>query len=126
MNGIGQQSSTRDTTQSQIKSFLKNTGISAIAPNSVKVMAILSETSARLDVADRFILRKAGDIYTDVIGRAAADVATGTVTVRQAVGQAVDEFAKRGITSFVDIAGSSWQMSSYAEMAEYIHRLTKP
>lgn len=63
------------------------------------------------------ILRVSMDAYRDVIARASAAPLAGGVTRRQAAQRALDQFAQRGITGFVDRAGRSWDMASYAEMA---------
>lgn len=85
--------------------------------NSGKAAAIIADLTERLDAADRTILRKANDAFVDIIGRTTALVANGTITYRQAVQEEVENFAARGITSFVDAAGRNWEMSTYAEMA---------
>lgn len=87
------------------------------SPNMIKVATILVETKLKLNTADSVILRKANDAYKRIMGKVAADVATGTVTAREATKQAVGEFARNGITSFVDKNGRNWDMSTYAEMA---------
>ena len=92
-------------------------GISSLSPGSLKVARILGELNDKLNAADRVILRRANDAYADIIGRVSAQVASGTTTVHQAVQDAVDDFAEKGITSFVDKAGRVWEMSTYAEMA---------
>lgn len=97
--------------------FANLIGVRAISPNSQKVARILAELNGSLDAGDRMILRQADDAYADIVGRVAADMATGTLTTREAVAKSVDEFAAKGITSFVDKAGRCWEMGSYAEMA---------
>lgn len=92
-------------------------GTQHISPSSAKVAEILNDLNMKMDAADRMILRRADDLYADVIGRSAALMATGTITTREAVQRAVNEFADRGVASFVDNAGRHWQMSTYAEMA---------
>lgn len=92
-------------------------GTQHISPSSARVAAILSDLNHRLDAADRAILRRADDAYADVIAQVSALAATGTVTTREAVSRAVQVFADRGISSFVDSAGRSWEMGTYAEMA---------
>lgn len=99
------------------RAFAAEAGIDHISPNAVKVASILSELDDALDAADRMILRKASDAYADIVGRASARVASGTITVREAVKQELDQFADRGIACFVDKAGRAWEMSNYAEMA---------
>ena len=92
-------------------------GIGHISPRSARVAAILGDLNHTLSAADRAILRRANDAYADVIGRVAALTATGSITTRDAVRRAVSDLADRGILSFTDSAGRSWQMDTYAEMA---------
>jgi len=92
-------------------------GITSLSPGSLKAAKILSELYGSLSAADRVILRKANDAYANIIGGVSAQAVTGTITVRQAVQQALNEFSDRGITSFVDKSGNSWDMATYAEMA---------
>ncbi|MFF5589723.1 phage minor capsid protein [Streptomyces hygroscopicus] len=63
------------------------------------------------------ILRTTVDTYRQVITRAAAAPLLGAQTRRQAAQSALDAFADRGITGFIDRAGRSWDMRSYIEMA---------
>ena len=92
-------------------------GITALSPNSPKVVSILSELDKALKAEDRVILRKANDAYADIVGRASAKVATGSITYRQAVKEELEAFAKKGISGFVDKNGHAWDMATYAEMA---------
>lgn len=101
----------------EAQQFVQWAGVSHLSPNTAKVASILSELDSSLDAADRMILRQANDAYADIVGRAAARAATGTTTVRDAVKDELQDFADRGITSFVDKAGRHWEMSTYAEMA---------
>ncbi|MEU8473754.1 phage minor capsid protein [Streptomyces hygroscopicus] len=63
------------------------------------------------------ILRTTVDAYREVITRAAAAPLLGAQTRRQAAQAALDAFADRGITGFIDRSGRSWDMRSYIEMA---------
>jgi hypothetical protein len=63
------------------------------------------------------ILRQTTDVYRAVVAGAAGDPALGIGTRRRAAQRALDQFAGRGITGFVDRAGRSWDLVSYAEMA---------
>ncbi|MER5769561.1 phage minor capsid protein [Streptomyces sp. NPDC001985] len=63
------------------------------------------------------ITRSVADTYRSVVARASASTLLGGLTRRQASQRALDQFAARGITGFVDRAGRSWDMASYAEMA---------
>lgn len=63
------------------------------------------------------ILRQTVDTYRAVVAGAAGDPSLGVLTRRQAAQRALDQFASKGITGFVDKAGRSWDLTSYAEMA---------
>lgn len=63
------------------------------------------------------ITRAILDAYRAVISRASASVLLGGLTRRQASQRALDQFAARGVTGFVDSAGRSWELAAYAEMA---------
>lgn len=98
--------------------FTASLGISSsVAPNAEKVARILNDLTSSLDASDRRILRRVDDVYARIIGESSARVATGSITLRQAVQESLNDFANRGITSFVDKNGNQWEMSTYAEMA---------
>lgn len=63
------------------------------------------------------ILRAALDGYRQVVADATAQVLLGTTTRREAAQRALDTFAARGVTGFVDRAGRGWDLASYVEMA---------
>lgn len=88
-----------------------------IHPNAEKVAAILADLNNSLDAAERRILRQFDDAYSHIIGSASAELATGTITGRQAIQKALTQFADEGIDGFIDRAGRHWQMDTYAQMA---------
>lgn len=102
---------------SDAQTFTQLSEIQGLTPNTVKVVNIMAELDRSMDAADRMILRKVNDEYAGIVGRASALVATGSITTRDAVKQELEQFANRGITSFVDKAGRAWDMETYAEMA---------
>lgn len=85
--------------------------------NLATVQALAEDTVGRLATTHAAILRRTLDGYRDVIASTTQQVITGTATRRQAAQSALDAFARRGISGFVDSAGRSWDMASYAEMA---------
>lgn len=96
-------------------------GQAAAAARAVPAAAAVDRLAAAV-VADTGpvhlrMLRVTVDAYRDVIARVSATPLTGAVTRRQAAQRALDQFAGRGIHGFVDKAGRSWDMASYAEMA---------
>ncbi|MFB7617819.1 phage minor capsid protein [Kitasatospora sp. NPDC056181] len=86
-------------------------------PNAPAVDRLARAAVAEQEPVWQRILRAVLDIYRTVVGRASATVLTGVNTRRQAAQRALDQFAGRGVTGFVDRAGRSWEMASYAEMA---------
>ena len=97
------------------------------------IEALTAETLGYLNATHTRILRSVMNAYQTVIGegeqavlqaalrqetaRAAAQVLLGTQTRLQAAQSALNAFAKRGITGFVDAAGHGWNLESYTEMA---------
>lgn len=63
------------------------------------------------------ITRAVMDVFRSVITRVSGVVLLGGLTRRQAAQRALDEFARKGVTGFVDRSGRSWDMASYSEMA---------
>ncbi|WP_267244358.1 phage minor capsid protein [Streptomyces sp. PR69] len=63
------------------------------------------------------ILRQTMDVYRDVIAHSASAPLLGAQTRRRAAQTALDAFANKGISGFIDRSGRSWEMRSYVEMA---------
>lgn len=81
------------------------------------IEALTAETLGNVVATHPRILRSAMDAYRDVVANASAQVLTGAQTRTQAAQSALDAFAKRGITGFIDKAGRGWNLDSYVEMA---------
>ncbi|RLV56052.1 capsid protein [Aeromicrobium phragmitis] len=88
-----------------------------VPPGLPAVEGLVSETVAHVQLANQRILRAADDIYRQVIASAAPQVLLGTQTRREAAQSALNRFANRGITGFVDSRGRQWAMESYVEMS---------
>jgi hypothetical protein len=86
-------------------------------PNGPAVDRLAAAAVAEQEPVYRRILRVMQDTYRTVIARASAGPLTGVNTRRAAAQRALDAFAQRGVTGFVDRAGRPWEMASYAEMA---------
>ncbi|MEV2249397.1 phage minor capsid protein [Streptomyces sp. NPDC050147] len=84
------------------------------APSVDRLAASYAEDTRPLYIR---ITRAVLDTYRSVVSRATTSVLLGGLTRRQASQRALDQFAQRGVTGFVDSAGRSWEMASYAEMA---------
>ena len=83
-------------------------------PMNLKMLIL--DTNKLLDNATFQILRKADDAYQKVMAHATTGLLAGVDTRIQASQKMLNEFAVKGITSFVDKAGRNWDLSSYAEM----------
>lgn len=81
------------------------------------IAAVETELSQKFDALQSAILRAVDDQYRSIIGQAVAAQATGTITTKQALKQALNAFADRGISGFTDRAGRRWGMAEYSEMA---------
>lgn len=86
-------------------------------PGAATVDRLAAAVVAEQDPVWLRILRAVVDIYRAVVGQVSATVLTGVMTRRQAAQRALDRFAERGVTGFVDRTGRRWDMASYAEMA---------
>ena len=93
-----------------------SSAIAGTAENTA-LAALLRDLSGRLGATDLRILRATSDVYRQVIARVTAQGLAGEYTRRQAAQAALNLFADRGITGFVDVAGRRWNLPSYAEMA---------
>lgn len=81
------------------------------------VGALARALSGQLASTHQAILRSTQDSYRQVIGEAAGPAVSGARTRREAAQAALNRFADRGITGFVDRSGRHWDLASYAEMA---------
>ncbi|MCX4827179.1 phage minor capsid protein [Streptomyces sp. NBC_01016] len=86
-------------------------------PGTRRVDRLAIEANELVTASHRGILRGVEDVYRQVIAQSAATPLMGVDTRRQATQQAVQRFTDRGIASFMDRAGRSWSMPTYAEMA---------
>lgn len=82
-----------------------------------QVRRLIAETAGDLLGSHQRILRGVDDVYREVIREASAQQLLGIQTRRQAAQVALDRWAGRGVTGFVDRSGRSWDMRSYAEMS---------
>ncbi|MFD6968372.1 phage minor capsid protein [Streptomyces sp. NPDC059949] len=62
------------------------------------------------------ITRSVLDVFRGVTSRAAGTQLLTGITRRDASQRALDEFARRGVTGFIDSAGRAWELAAYAEM----------
>lgn len=83
-------------------------------PMNLKMLVL--STNHLLDNASFQVLRKSNDAYQQVMAHATTGLLAGTDTRIQASQKMLNEYASKGITTFVDKAGRNWDLSSYAEM----------
>lgn len=81
------------------------------------IVALIDDMDGRFAELHRRILRDAEDVYRSVLAEALPRAVMGAETSRQAMQRAINAFADRGITAFVDKSGRRWGIAEYAEMA---------
>lgn len=86
------------------------------APIPMNLKQLVKATNGLIENASFQILRNANDAYQRIMANATTGLLAGTDTRIQATQKMLNEFASKGITSFVDKAGRNWNLSSYAEM----------
>jgi hypothetical protein len=88
-----------------------------VAPSTAALELLTAELELKLLASHQRILREAEDVYRSVIAEVVRQGLAGEQTRRTAAQAALDRFALRGVTGFVDRAGRSWSLASYTEMA---------
>lgn len=86
-------------------------------PGQQAVIRLVAETITKITSTHPRILRSAEDAYRQVIAETSSRTLLGAETRRDTAQAALDRFAARGITGFVDKAGRGWDLASYTEMA---------
>lgn len=91
------------------------------AQREVPQVAAIDSIAAALirDVGEkrRNVLRHVEDVYRQTITAAVARSVAGGITRREASQAAWQGFVDRGVTSFTDVRGRVWRLSTYVEMA---------
>lgn len=82
-----------------------------------KIQRFIMEADRLIDGTQFQILRSVDDVYREVQSKTSAAILNGTQTTKQAAQQALNQYAARGITGFVDKIGRKWELQSYVEMA---------
>lgn len=81
------------------------------------IRALIGDTATDVLASHARILRSVDDIYRAVIAEASPLQLVGALTRQQAAQRALNRFADKGITAFVDASGRQWSMTSYTEMS---------
>jgi len=71
----------------------------------------------RMTPVHRSVTRAVDDVYAQVMARSAVPTFAAPERRVDVAQRALDRFARRGITGFVDRAGRNWDLTTYAEMA---------
>ncbi len=82
-----------------------------------RLAPLIAETAGAITATHPQILREVEDEYRRVVARVSAFQTAGAKTRRQAAQMALNEWADKGITAFIDRRGRRWDIRSYAEMA---------
>lgn len=89
--------------------------ITAVPVDTHAVLRVAQELTGTLSGAGSPILRVVDDAYRQVVAKATPSATLGAITRREAAQQALDEFAQRGVTSYVGRTGRQWRIESYVE-----------
>lgn len=81
------------------------------------VVALARDLTGKLGNTGTPILRSMDDVYRRVIADVTARALLGAQTRREVAQEALDEFARRGITGYWDRKGRRWEIEAYTEMA---------
>lgn len=81
------------------------------------IAALIEQTVGSIRITHLQLLRSTLDAYRAAVAEASGQVVVGAATRLQAAQSALDRFAQSGVSGFVDTAGRSWSIETYAEMA---------
>lgn len=81
------------------------------------IQRMVLETNNLIDNTSFQILRNTQDVYRQVISETSTQALLGVETRLETAQNALNMFAAKGITGFVDRAGRRWDLASYVEMA---------
>jgi hypothetical protein len=81
------------------------------------VERLVAETMRSLIAANARMTVATVQAFRDIVTETSSQVLIGTQTRRQAAQAALNRFAAKGITGFVDRSGRGWNLASYVEMA---------
>ncbi|WP_320069613.1 phage minor capsid protein [Micromonospora sp. RTGN7] len=112
----GQGIATRDLSAALLRDAPDLTGVQQAVPRIAVVENLASALVADIEAKHSAVLRRAIDVYRQVIAQATAVSVAGGMTRRQASQWAYQRFVDQGVSSFVDSAGRRWRLSSYVEM----------
>lgn len=84
--------------------------------NTGAVSSIVAAAQGQVSTLGLVIRSQQEAIYRDVVAQTAARMLTEGMNRRQASWDAMQTWADKGVTGFVDRAGRAWSMTSYAEM----------
>ncbi|MEU6756965.1 phage minor capsid protein [Streptomyces sp. NPDC046685] len=88
-----------------------------VLPNAPAVDRLAASMAEDTRPLYQRITRAVVDTYRSIVARVSGTQLLTGMTRRDASQRALDQFAQRGVTGFVDSAGRRWDMASYAEMA---------
>lgn len=85
--------------------------------NKRAVEQLARESVDKLNKTHIRILRETEDVYRNVIAEASGSGVAGADTRLETAQRALNKFANKGVTGFVDKSGRAWNLASYTEMA---------
>src|SRR5690606_16035832 len=81
------------------------------------VGALALSLQSRLEILNQRITRYPQDVYQHIVSLTAPTTLLGVTTSLVQQQETVRRFLREGVDAFVDRAGRTWRIGSYAEMA---------
>lgn len=121
-NAIAKSSVSKGLVKSYIagRNEVKSPGIpDSMLPRDVpnRLQRHIMESENLIDGTSFQVLRNTDDAYREVMAKSQEGLLAGVDAQRAVAQKALNSFAARGITGFVDKVGRKWQLQSYVDMA---------
>lgn len=113
----GQGIATKDLPAQLLPDVPDLTGAAQTVPRIAVVESLAAALISDIEAKHSSVLRRVLDVFRTVIAQATAVSVAGGQTRRQAAQWAYARLVDQGVTSFVDVSGRRWRLSSYVEMA---------
>lgn len=113
----GQGIATRDLPAALLRDLPDLDSAAEVVPRIAVIESLAAALVADTEAVHSSVLRRVLDVYRTVIQQATAVSVAGGMTRRQAAQWAYARLVDQGVTSFTDVRGRRWRLSSYVEMA---------
>ncbi len=106
-----------ESAQREEQGFVETTNDNFFEIFDEKIESLIEEVQGKETTVEKAALRMADDVYRQTLIKAEIAVSTGSQTIQQAIGDAVREFAKKGINCIEYRDGRRVNIADYIYMA---------